>query len=303
MVTLNQNHIMDIMVFMEIIDINIMLIDIYIIISMINMIKYKNFYSTFLGILIISSCSLSPGMHMDTNSSWLKDKSYVYIDSLNQSIEIENIASYTESELNYDYKIGKGDQLAITVWGVPDIFPLSNINPDQNLRRVDSNGDIFFPFIGIMRAEGKTQNQLREDLSNNLSKFFKNPQLDLAIVQFNSQRVYLLGEVSKPQKINITDIPLSLSEALGQTNGINNNTAEGSEVFVIRQGKFDKDPKIFIADLDSPSGFITAGNFYLSDNDVVYVNAKGTTRWNRIISQFFPFSTFLNSVDNLTSGD
>ena len=270
---------------------------------MINMIKYKNFYSTFLGILIISSCSLSPGMHMDTNSSWLKDKSYVYIDSLNQSIEIENIASYTESELNYDYKIGKGDQLAITVWGFPDIFPLSNINPDQNLRRVDSNGDIFFPFIGIMRAEGKTQNQLREDLSNNLSKFFKNPQLDLAIVQFNSQRVYLLGEVSKPQKINITDIPLSLSEALGQTNGINNNTAEGSEVFVIRQGKFDKDPKIFIADLDSPSGFITAGNFYLSDNDVVYVNAKGTTRWNRIISQFFPFSTFLNSVDNLTSGD
>mgnify|MGYP006228273447 CR=1 FL=1 len=37
----------------------------------------------------------------------------------------------------------------------------------------------------------------------------------------------------------------------------------------------------------------------LSDNDIVYVNAKGTTRWNRVISQFFPFSSFLNSVDNL----
>ena len=40
----NQNHIMDIMVSMVITDINIMLIDIYIIISMIKMIKYKNFY-------------------------------------------------------------------------------------------------------------------------------------------------------------------------------------------------------------------------------------------------------------------
>ena len=40
---------------------------------------------------------------------------------------------------------------------------------------------------------------------------------------------------------------------------------------------------------------------YLKDNDVIYVNAKGTTRWNRVISQFFPFSSFLNSVDNLTT--
>ena len=42
---------------------------------------------------------------------------------------------------------------------------------------------------------------------------------------------------------------------------------------------------------------------YLSDNDIVYVNSKGTTRWNRVISQFFPFSSFLNSVDNLVNSD
>ena len=79
------------------------------------------------------------------------------------------------------------------------------------------------------------------------------------------------------------------------------NTADGSEVFIIRQGVGSNDPEIYRANLSSPSGFIAAGDFYLADNDIVYVNAKGTTRWNRVISQFFPFSTFLNSVDNLTS--
>jgi polysaccharide export outer membrane protein len=69
-------------------------------------------------------------------------------------------------------------------------------------------------------------------------------------------------------------------------------------VFVIRQIP-GQDPQIFRVDLSSPSGFLSAGNFYLTDNDIVYVNAKGTTRWNRVISQFFPFSSFLNSIDNL----
>ena len=252
----------------------------------------------------LSSCSLSPGMYLQTESNWLSNESSVYVESLGERVNVIEITQNTSNKpATYDYKIGKGDQIAITVWGLPEIFPLSNINPDQNLRRVDSNGNIFFPYVGVIKAEGKTQNKLRSDISSQLSKFFKEPQLDLSIVRFNSQRVYLLGEVSKPQKINITDIPLSLSEALGQTNGINNNTAEGSEVFVIRQADEKNPPVIFTVNLSSPAGFLSAGNFYLSDNDIVFVNAKGTTRWNRVVSQFFPFSTFLNSIDNLASSD
>ena len=56
---------------------------------------------------------------------------------------------------------------------------------------------------------------------------------------------------------------------------------------------------IYRADISSPAGFLSANQFYLQDKDIVYVNAKGTARWNRVISQFFPFSSFLNSVDNL----
>ena len=261
------------------------------------------FFKSLVLIFLVASCSLSPGMHMQTDKNWINDGEYVFIESINSKIEVVDITKQKENTSTYEYKIGVGDQLAITVWGLPEIFPLSNINPDHNLRRVDSNGNIFFPYAGLILAEGKSQNELRIDIANSLSEYFKNPQLDLSIARFNSQKVYLLGEVSRPAKIDVSDVPLSLSEALGQTDGINNNTAEGSEVFVIRQAKQGKLPSIYRADLSSPAGFLAAGNFYLTDNDVVYVNAKGTARWNRVISQFFPFSSLLNSVNNLSASD
>ena len=248
---------------------------------------------------LLSSCVLSPGMFMSTSNNWSGENT-VFVSSLNRSIIIEPITNKIESKKSIGtYKIGKGDQLFVTIWGLPDIFPLTgSINLELNTRRVDSNGNIFFPFVGLILAEGKSQDELRKDLTLQLSKMFKNVQLDLSIAGYNSQKVYLLGEITTPKTINLTDIPLSLANAIGESNGLNTNTSEGEDVFVIRQVP-SQDPQIYRVDLSSPSGFLSAGNFYLTNNDIVYVNAKGTARWNRVISQFFPFSSFLNSVDNL----
>ena len=250
-------------------------------------------------VISLSSCVLSPGMFMSTSNNWSGDNS-VFVNSLNKHLIIQPITENTQIKQSIDiYKIGKGDQLFVTIWGLPDIFPVTGgVNTELNTRRVDSNGNIFFPFVGLILAEGKTQDELRKDLTFELSKMFKNVQLDIAIAGFNSQKVYLLGEVTTPKVINLSDIPLSLSNAIGESKGLNTNTSEGEDVFVIRQNSI-QDPQIFRVDLSSPSGFLSAGKFYLADNDIVYVNAKGTTRWNRVISQFFPFSSFLNSIDNL----
>lgn len=262
----------------------------------------RHFY--LLAIALLSGCSLSPGMHMSYIDR--SGEGTVYVESIEKNIEVKNI-SLTDLEIlsnkNNVYKIGKGDQIAITVWGLNEVFPIINVSPDSNLRRVDSNGNIFFPYVGTVKASGKTQDELRESITMELSKFFNEPQLDVSIARFNSQKVYLLGEVNLPIKINISDVPLSLSDALGESRGLNNNTASGSEVFVIRQGKNNLNPIIYRANLNSPSGFLVSGSFYLENNDIIYVNAKGTARWNRVISQFFPFSTFLNSIDNLTSNN
>ena len=263
----------------------------------------KNRFSAIVILILINGCSLSPGMHMETSSSWLDESKYVYVESLEKTVRLISISEAMDSSFKNDYlyNIGVGDQIAVTIWGLPEIFPVNNINPELNLRRVDANGNIFFPYAGLIKAQGKTQDQLRDDLTIRLTEYFTDPQVDVTIARFNSQQVFVLGEVTKPKKLNITDIPISLSKAIGESFGLNTNTAEASEVFIIRQNGVGKDPLIFHADLENPSNFIEAGNFYLSNNDIVYVNASGTTRWNKVISQFFPFSTFLNSIDNLTS--
>jgi len=240
---------------------------------------------------------------METKSSWLDESKYVYIESIDKDVRLINVSETLDVSYknNYIYKIGIGDQIAVTIWGLPDIFPVNNISADQNLRRVDANGNIFFPYAGLIKAKGKTQDELRNILTNRLSENFTDPQVDVTIARFNSQQVFVLGEVTKPIKKNITDIPISLSNAIGESFGLNTNTAAASEVYIIRQNSTGEDPLIFHADLKNPSSFIEAGSFYLINNDIVYVNSSGTTRWNKVISQFFPFSTFLNSIDNLTS--
>lgn len=269
-----------------------------------NMKKKNNLKITLLTTLFfVSGCSLSPGMHMSTTSPLLDRSKYVYIESIEKNIKLTNISETLDIsyESSYVYKVGVGDQISVSIWGLPEIFPIINVSADQNLRRVDANGNIFFPYAGLIKAEGKTQDELRNILTSRLSEYFTDPQLDVTIARFNSQQVFVLGEVTRPTKLNITDIPISLSNAIGESFGLNTNTAEASEVFILRQNEAGEDPLIFHADLKNPSSFIEAGNFYLKHNDIVYVNASGTARWNKVISQFFPFSSFLNSIDNLTS--
>lgn len=253
-------------------------------------------------IIFLSGCSIAPGMHMETNSTWFNDDEYVFISSINKEIKIERIENNIQefSKNRYRYLIGSGDQISVTIWGLPDIFPVSNVSQDQNLRRVDSNGNIFFPYAGLVKANGKTQDELREDLTMKLSEYFTNPQVDVSIAKFNSQQVFVLGEVTKPSKININDTPISLSFALGESFGLNVNTSSAADVFIIRNSSLNE-PQIFHADMKNPSNFINANKFYLRNNDIVYVNSSGTARWNRVISQFFPFSSFLNSIDNLVT--
>lgn len=281
--------------------INTMLKNTYTIIMIIK--KMKSSLINLMLLVSIAGCAISPGLNISTSKNLSSKDEFIYIESLDQKIKVTNIKNFylDQGQESLPYEIGKGDQIAITIWGIQEIFPISNINPDQNLRRVDSTGNIYFPYVGSIKAEGKTQEELRIDLTEKLSLYFNDPQLDLTVARFNSQKVYILGEVNSPKKLNISDIPLTLSDALGEVKGINNNTSNSARIFVIRNQ--NDLPEIFVADLSSADGFIYASNFFLRNNDIVYVNANGTTQWNRVISQFFPFSTFLNSIDNLANSD
>ena len=140
---------------------------------------------------------------METKAPLFDESEYVYIDSIEKPIKLVSISEIVDLSYknNYLYKIGIGDQIAVTVWGLPDIFPVTNISPDQNLRRVDANGNIFFPYVGLVEAKGKTQDELRDDVTNRLADYFTDPQVDVSIARFNSQQVFVLGEATNRQNL------------------------------------------------------------------------------------------------------
>ena len=196
---------------MVITPINTMQINIY---TLVMIMKRINLIFLFTTSIILSGCNLSPGMHLSPESSWVGPEHVLIGNYPKKKIIIEDIDYRLISDLGVSgkepYKIGVGDKLSVVVWGLPDIFPLISMSSDQTLRVVNTDGTVFFPYAGAVKAVGLTQVELRKELTKQLEKNFNEPQLDVSIARFDSQMVYLLGEISSPQKISITETPLSL---------------------------------------------------------------------------------------------
>lgn len=114
------------------------------------------------------------------------------------------------------------------------------------------------------------------------------------------QEAYVVGEVVKPMAINFKTSDLTLSQALGRAGGLDQTSAKGKAVYVIRGVKdLEQAPaQVFQLDAKSPAAFALADQFKVKPGDVVFVGAAGITRWNRFFSQLLPFSGLINSAAN-----
>ena len=122
------------------------------------------------------------------------------------------------------YKLGAQDVLSILVWGQPDLSPATTSASGGTGvatagRLIDFNGDLYFPLVGYIRAAGLTVSEFREALTRQLSKFVKNPQIDVNVASYRSQRVFVSGEVHAPGVVSVTDAPLRIVDALAQVGG------------------------------------------------------------------------------------
>ena len=54
--------------------------------------------------------------------------------------------------------------------------------------------------------------------------------------------------------------------------------------------------ELYHLSLESLGDFGLANQFKMRSNDIVYVDATGLTRWQRVISQIIPFSSIVNTA-------
>ena len=169
------------------------------------------------------------------------------------------------------YHLGPQDVLRIFVWGNPDLTPVINTATATNVasspagRTINESGNIFFPLVGEIHAAGLTVSEFRVILTQKLSKYIKDPQIDVDVAGFRSQKVFISGEVKAPGIIPITDQPLRITDAIGLAGGLTSEADLYS--LVLTRGKISAS-----IDLDRIYyGGDTSANMLLQHGDILGV--------------------------------
>ncbi|MCT9980726.1 polysaccharide biosynthesis/export family protein [Acinetobacter sp. I-MWF] len=113
------------------------------------------------------------------------------------------------------------------------------------------------------------------------------------------QKLYVMGESSRSQALTLRDQGMTLSDVLGESEGINPTSASAARIYVMRTDLSTKQSTIYHLNLSSLGNLALANQFAMQKNDIVYIDATGLTRWQRIMNQVIPFSSALYSFDQL----
>lgn len=240
--------------------------------------------------LIIASVALGgctiPGSHLptgDKHAAWQAESS----ESLSSQVNVYPLTPAFISEFKrykktsitqpnrpleqeiagYEYYIGPGDVLNITIWDHPELtIPAGSYRSSAEAGNwVHADGTIFYPYIGQVEVAGKTVTQVRQIVAKKLEKYIESPQVDVNVASFRSQKSYITGEVNKPGQQAITNIPMTLLDAINRAGGITSD-ADWRNVTITRNGQ---------EELLSLYGLIQKGdltqNRLLRDSDIVHV--------------------------------
>ncbi len=86
----------------------------------------------------------------------------------------------------------------------------------------------------MCRYPVSTAEQIRSRLAQKLTRYVRNPQVQVRVTSFRSQKIYVMGEVTKPGVQPITDVPLSITDAISLAGGVDQQTSDPGHIYVIR---------------------------------------------------------------------
>jgi polysaccharide biosynthesis/export protein len=168
-----------------------------------------------------------------------------------------------------DYLIGAQDVLLIQVFDQADL---------GGKYTVEADGTFSFPLIGRIKAGSLTLRAFERELKERLADgYFRNPQVTVAVEQYRSQRVFVMGEVRQPGPVPLTG-GMTLIEALARA-GSTLPTSSG-EVSIVRavQGASggpavpgqDAATEVFRASIRDLQGGSLSQNIELRDGDTIF---------------------------------
>lgn len=236
---------------------------------------------------LLGGCTVIPGSHFSDSYGTVVDQYQDKDDDLSQLIDIYPITPSllnakhkkqpsvlaNDSELrqqiaDYDYRIGPGDVLSVTVWDHPELTtPAGQYRSSEEAGNwVHTDGTMFYPYIGNIHVAGLKVSEVRNLISRKLAQYVESPQVDVTVAAFRSKWVYVTGEVEKPGTLPITNIPLTLIDAVSKAGGVTEHA--DWQTVVLNRG--DQSYRFSLRDLYKDGD--VSQNILLQPNDVININ-------------------------------
>jgi len=199
----------------------------------------------------------------------INDLSNSEIKKLNNSNvkDLDNkINTYSEIyDYRYEYILGSSDVIKINLTDTDDI---------DGVYEIDQNGMIDFPFIGRIKLDSLTVNEAQNILLSIIKNFYKNPDLQINIEEYNSSKVYLIGAVQNQVTIALDQKPITLIEAAIQANF----NPTGEDKLYGTSGLLRRDGEVYKINLvNTFKSKDERENFYLKKNDVIFIDKNSNS--------------------------
>jgi len=142
---------------------------------------------------------------------------------------------------DYNYIVGPGDNLNISVWRNPELSMTVPVRPD---------GKIATPLVDELVAQGKTSTQIARDVERAIAKFVRDPIVTVIVTGFigpYSEQIRVVGEAAKPQFLPYKQ-KMTLLDVMIAVGGLT-DFADGNSASILRASEGDKQYGVRIKDL------------------------------------------------------
>ncbi|MDY5382761.1 MAG: polysaccharide biosynthesis/export family protein [Megasphaera elsdenii] len=189
-------------------------------------------------------------------------------------------ALWTGTACAEEYYMRPGDELNIVVTQQQD---LGNSSTNQSPFVVRPDGNVSFPLVGEIHAEGMTVSQFTDVLQQGLSRYIVDPDVSVNISKLGRVRVYVFGEVRKPGAVEL-EKGHTVIDAIGAAEGFTRDTAK-KKIFLIHQ---DQPKSLIPINLNNmlKTGDMSQ-NVTLREGDILYLTKNHRIDFARDIAPIF----------------